>query len=642
MRVTRTATTAKAARRADPLAKMVLTGGAVILALAAVAVCTAVAARAETTITAHGISTFGELKYPADFKHLDYVNPDAPKGGEISEWTSGGFDSMNPYSIKGRAAALSSSSFESILEGTDDEVGANYCLLCSTLEYPEDRSWVIFNLRDDVKFSDGSPLTAEDVLFSYEVFLAKGLTDFRTIFATKVEKVEALDPLRVKFTFKPGIPTRDLPQDVGALSILSKAQYEAEGLDLAESNLKPFLGTGAYVLDGMRIGESLTYKRNPDYWGKDHPLRVGTNNFDSIRIEYFADYDAAFEGFKGGSYTFRNEASSIKWATGYDFPAVNDGHIVKAELDSGQKSTGQSFVFNMRREKFQDPRVREAIGLMFNFEWSNATLFYGIYDRINSYWGNSFMEATGVPSPAEVALLQPLVDEGLLDASILTDEALMSPVSGDRQLDRSNLRKASALLADAGWVVGDDGIRRNAKGELLRVEFLEDSPTFDRVINPFVENLRSLGVDAVLTRVDNAQMEDRTRPPKYDFDITNHFAQTGYFSGTELKQYYGSETADVSSFNAMGLKSKAVDRMIDVVLAATSLETLTTATKALDRVMRLERFGIFQWFKAKHTVAYYDIFEHPETLPPYALGELTFWWYNAEKAAALKAAGALK
>jgi microcin C transport system substrate-binding protein len=218
----------------------------------------------------------------------------------------------------------------------------------------------------------------------------------------------------------------------------------------------------------------------------------------------------------------------------------------------------------------------------------------------------------------------------------------MPPVSGARQLDRGNLRRASALLDAAGWPVGADGMRRNAKNELLRVEFLNDSASFDRVINPFVENLRSLGVDAVMTRVDNAQMEDRTRPPNYDFDMTNHFAQTSIFSGTELKQYYGSETADVSSFNAMGLKSPAVDRMIEVVLAADSLETLTTATMALDRVMRAERFAIFQWYKGTHTIAYYDIFEHPENLPPYALGEMSFWWYNAEKAAALKASGVLK
>ena len=638
MRVQKSAVAAKAQAGGLVLLKAGLMGGMVILLLAA----TAMNVRAETTITAHGISTFGELKYSADFKHLDYVNPDAPKGGEISEWTSGGFDSMNPYSIKGRAAALSSAPYESILEGTSDEIGAAYCLLCTTLEYPEDRSWVIFNLRDDVRFSDGSPMTADDVIFSYEVFLAKGLTDFRTIFATKVEKVEALDPRRVRFTFKPGIPTRDLPQDVGGLPILSKAQYEAEGLDLEESNLTPFLGTGPYLLDKMKTGESVTYRRNPDYWGNSHPLRIGTNNFDAIRIEYFGDYDAAFEGFKGGSYTFRNEASSIKWATGYDFPAVQNGDIIKDELPSGEKSSGQSFIFNLRREKFQDPRVREALGLMFNFEWSNDTLFYGIYDRVTSYWGNSFMEATGVPSPEEVAILQPLVDDGLLPASILTDEAVMPPVSGARQLDRGNLRKASALMEEAGWIVGDDGMRRNAKGEVFRVEYLNDSPSFDRIINPYIENLRTLGLDAVLTRVDDAQMKSRERPPNYDFDIITDFNATTYFSGTELKQYYGSETADVSVFNKMGLKSPAVDRAIEVVLAADSLQSLTVATKALDRVLRAERFGVFQWFKGSHTVAYYNMYEHPETLPPYALGELSFWWYNAEKAAALKASGALK
>ncbi len=638
MRVQKSAVAAKAQAGGLVLLKAGLMGGMVILLLAA----TAMNVRAQTTITAHGISTFGELKYPADFKHLDYVNPDAPKGGEISEWTSGGFDSMNPYSIKGRAAALSSAPYESILEGTSDEIGAAYCLLCTTLEYPEDRSWVIFNLRDDVRFSDGSPMTADDVIFSYEVFLAKGLTDFRTIFATKVEKVEALDQWRVKFTFKPGIPTRDLPQDVGGLPILSKAQYEAEGLDLEESNLTPFLGTGPYLLDKMKTGESVTYRRNPDYWGNGHPLRIGTNNFDAIRIEYFGDYDAAFEGFKGGSYTFRNEASSIKWATGYDFPAVQNGDIIKAELPSGEKSSGQSFIFNLRREKFQDPRVREALGLMFNFEWSNDTLFYGIYDRVTSYWGNSFMEATGVPSPEEVAILQPLVDDGLLPASILTDEAVMPPVSGARQLDRGNLRKASALMEEAGWIVGDDGMRRNAKGEVFRVEYLNDSPSFDRIINPYIENLRTLGLDAVLTRVDDAQMKSRERPPNYDFDIITDFNATTYFSGTELKQYYGSETADVSVFNKMGLKSPAVDHAIEVVLAADSLQSLTVATKALDRVLRAERFGVFQWFKGSHTVAYYNMYEHPETLPPYALGELSFWWYNAEKAAALKASGALK
>lgn len=613
-----------------------LGAGALVLALAA----SAVAARAETVITAHGISTFGDLKYPTDFQHLDYVNPAAPKGGEIAEWAFGGFDSMNPYSIKGRAAALSSAMYESILVGTADEIGASYCLLCQSLEYPEDRSWVIFNLRPEARFSDGSPLTAEDVVFSYETFLAKGLTDFRTIFATKVESVSIEGPYRVKFTFKPGIPTRDLPQDVGGLPILSQAQYLAKGLDMEESSLTPFLGSGPYVLDRMEVGQTVVYRRNPDYWGRDLPIARGTANFDTIRFEYFADSSAAFEAFKSGTYTFRNENSSKSWATAYDFPALTAGQVVKAELPSGDKANGQAFLFNLRRETFKDARVREAIGLMFNYEWSNATLFYGLYARINSVWENSWLAAEGVPSSKEVALLQPLVDEGLLQASILTDPAVMGPTSGERQLDRANLRRASALLDDAGWAVGSDGLRRNAAGKVLRVEFLNDNQAFDRVINPFVENLRALGVDAVMTKVDNAQMESRTRPPEYDFDIITGNAQSGYFSGSELQQFYGSKTADVSSFNAMGLKSPAVDRLTEVVLAATTKDALTVATKALDRALRAERFWVPQWFKNKHTVAYFDMFEHPETLPPYALGELDFWWFNAGKAAALKAARA--
>lgn len=596
----------------------------------------------DTVITAHGISTFGELQLPADFTHLPYVNPDAPKGGEISIWAFGGFDSMNPYSIKGRSAALSSAPYESILTGTADEIGAVYCLLCTTLEYPEDRSWVIFNLRDNITFSDGSPLTAEDVLFSYETFLAKGLTDFRTVLATQVEAVEVLDPLRIKFTFKEGVPHRDLPADMGGLPVISKAHYEANNLDLEESSMTPMLGSGPYVPGRIDVGRSISWVRNPDYWGNDLPMNKGRSNFDTIRVEYYSDYDAAFEGFRAGNYTFRNEASSIKWATGFDFPEVANGQIVKTEVPDGNKASGQAFLFNMRREKFQDPRVREAIGLMFNFEWSNATLFYGLYDRINSVWENSFLEATGAPSPAEAALLQPLVDEGLLPASILTDEAVLAPTSGDRQLDRGNLRRASALLDEAGWTVGSDGMRRNAAGQVLSVEMLNDSPSFDRIMNPYIENLKALGIDAKLTRVDNAQMESRTRPPSYDFDLITGNARSNYISGSELKQFYGSETADVSAFNLAGVKNPAVDRLIDVVMASASLEELTVATQALDRVLRAERFWVPQWYKAVHTIAYYNMYEHPQTLPPYALGELDFWWYNAEKAESLKAAGVLR
>ena len=595
-------------------------------------------------IVAHGISTFGALKLPADFKHLPYVNPDAPKGGEISQWAPGTFDSVNPYTIKGAPVALGQIFYESILSGTADEIGAAYCRLCETMEYPEDRSWVIFNLRKDVTFSDGSPMTAEDVVFSYELFRDKGIAEFRAVFNEKFEKVEALDPYRVKFTFTPGTPFRDMPANAGGLTILSKADYLANKRDLEESSLQPFLGTGPYVLDSLRPGQQVVYRRNPDYWGVNHPLAVGQYNFDRIRIEYFGDDAAALEGFKSGDYTFRNENSSKNWATAYDFPGVQNGQIVKATLPSGDIATGQAFLFNLRREKFQDPRVRQAIGLMFNFEWSNQTLFYGLYQRINSVWENTQMAAMGPASPEETAVLQPLIDEGLLRAAILTDEAVMAPVSTpDRAMDRKNLRAASALLDEAGWTVGEGGLRRNAKGETLKVEFLEDSPAFERVISPYVENLRALGVDAQLVMVDSAQLVQRIDPPSFDFDIiVGNAINGGYEPGAELKQAWASVTRDNSSRNRMGYASPAVDRLLAAVEGAKTREELDVAVRALDRVLRAERIWVPQWYKSAHTVAYYDMYDHPETLPPYALGELDFWWHNPEKEAALRAAGALK
>lgn len=597
----------------------------------------------QKTIISHGISTFGNLKYPADFKHLDYVNPDAPKGGEISEWAPGTFDSLNPYSVKGVPAALASIFYESILSGTADEIGSAYCLLCETMEYPEDRSWVIFNLRKDVKFSDGSPMTADDVVFSYELFRDKGIAEYRSVFNQKFQKVEVLDPYRVKFTFTPGTPFRDMPAAAGSLTIISKADYLAKKRDLEDSSLEPFLGTSPYVLDSLKPGQQIIYKRNPDYWGINHPLMVGQSNFDRIRIEYFGEDSAAFEAFKSGVYTFRNENSSKQWATAYDFPGVKNGSVVKAELPNGSIATGQGFLFNLRRDKFKDPRVREAIGLMFNFEWSNQTLFYGLYTRINSIWDNTNMAAKGPATPAEAAILQPLVDQGLLPASILTDEAVMAPVSGAaKNMDRGNLRKASALLDEAGWTVGSDGMRRNANGDTLKVEFLEDSPAFQRVINPYIENLRAVGVDAVLTMVDSAQMSQRSDPPNFDFDIIVGNAVNAYEPGAEMQQAYASVTANNSTRNRVGLANPAVDKLLEGLEAADSRDKLDVATQALDRVLRSLRFWVPQWYKDKYTVAYFDQYEHPANLPPYALGETSFWWFNPEKAAALKASGALK
>lgn len=586
-------------------------------------------------ITATGIATIGALKYGPGFAHLDYVNPAAPKGGEISEWQSGGFDNFNPFTLEGRAAAGSTLPQETLLVPTADTVGEAYCLLCDHIDYPPTKDWVIFTLRDGITFSDGSPLTAEDVLFSYQQMRDKGMSSFRAVVAQKIASAEVLNPRQIRFDFVKDAPRRDIIQLAGELPVFSKAQFARDRIDLAKPSPIALIGSGPYQFDSAKDGRSVSWKRNPDYWGRDLPINIGRDNFDRIRFEYYGDYQAAFEGFKAGNYTFRNEASSQIWATGYDFPALQKGEIVKTELPNGNVASGQAFAINLRRPQFQDIRVREALGLMFNFEWSNEALFYGLYSRVNSVWENSALAASGKPGPEETALLAPLAKD--LPEGVLTEDAVMAPVSGKRQLDRANMRKAAALLDAAGWVAGADGVRRNASGQSLRVEILNDSQSFDRVILPYVENLRAIGVDATMGRVDDAQYESRRG--SHDFDmIVAQFGQ-GLLPGSDLQQYFGSSGAD-DVFNAMGLRNPAIDALIRAVEEARTHEELLVRVHALDRALRAFRFWVPQWYKASHTVAYYDQYEHPPALPPYALGELDFWWFNPQKGAKLKAEGA--
>lgn len=590
-------------------------------------------------IRAHGIGVFDELKLPADFRQLPYVNADAPKGGEIAEAipNSSGFDNYNPFTFRGRAAVLSTIMLESILTGTADEVGAAYCLLCESLEYPESRDWVIFHLRPEARFSDGTPLTAQDVLFSYETLRDKGLSSFRVVIGQQVRKAEVIDDHTIKFIFTEDYPRRDVIQSVGSLPVFSRKDFAENDRDLEQPSQAAFIGSGPYVFDSADINRKVVYRRDPEYWGQDLPINVGRHNFDRIRFEYFSDYDAAFEAFKAGEYTFRREVSSIIWATRYDFPSLQKGWVVKETLDDGNIASGQAWVLNLRRDKWQDIRVRQAIGLMFNFEWSNDALFYGLYDRVNSFWDNSDLAATGTPSPQELDLLTPLADD--LPQGILTDEVAMAPASGERQLDRRNLRQAARLLDEAGWTVGDDGMRRNSEGRALTLEILNDSQTFDRVINPFVQNLRALGVDARNVRVDNAEYENRKR--SHDFDlISDHLGQDA-IPGAGLQQYFGSaNVGDV--FNAMGLANPAIDTLITSVEAAETQADLTTRVHALDRALRSLHFWVPQWYNGHHLVAYYDQFGRPETLPPFDLGELDFWWYDKDKADKLRAEGALR
>ena len=586
----------------------------------------------------HGYSYFGGMKYSAHFKHLDYVNPNAPKGGEISTWGFGTFDSMNPYSRKGRSAALASAPYESLMSGTADEVGSIYGLLASQIEYPEDLSWVIFHMRPEARFSDGSAVTADDAKFTYELFLNEGLPSYRAVLGQIVESAEVLSPHKIKYTFLADSPERDRISLPGGLPVMSKAWFKKTGAGLEESRMEPAIGSGPYLLDTYEINRWVKYKRNPNYWGDNLAINQGRNNFDYIRVEYFADGNAAFEGFKSGAYTFKLENSSKTWATGYDFPALNDGHVIKKTLPDGGIATGQSFVMNLRRTQFLDIRVRKALGFLFNFEWSNESLFYNQYARVHSFWENSDFAATGKPTDGERALLEPLVDK--LPDGILSNDAATAASSGPRASDRKNLKAASTLLDEAGWAVGDDGLRRNAEGETLKIELLERSPAFDRVVLPFVENLKAVGVDAVYNRVDPAQYTDRTR--KFDFDIITDQFPMSLEPGSGLKQYFGSQTANESVFNSMGIKSEGIDALIEHVVNATEKDTLKTSVRALDRALRAYHFWVPQWYNATHRVAYWDMYEHPEQIAPYSLGELDYWWYNAEKADALKADGILR
>ncbi|MFD1795677.1 ABC transporter substrate-binding protein [Paracoccus aurantiacus] len=592
---------------------------------------------ADNVTVASGIGVFGPPALPEGFANLPYVNPDAPKGGEFSMSWTGGFDSLNPYTVKGRPALMSSIMHEPLMEGSAAEIGAAYCLVCETIEYPESRDWVIFNLRPEAAFSDGTPVTAEDVLFSYETLRTKGLNSFRTVIAQSIAGAEVLDDHRIRFDFVEGYPRRDVIQGAASLPVFSRKDFEDNDRDFEASTNKAFIGSGPYMFDRMDTGRTIVWKRNPDYWGKDLPLNKGRHNYDRIRIEYFADSDSAFEAFKAGEYTFRQENSAIQWATGYGFPGVQNGSVLKVALPDGSKAPAQGFFINLRREKFQDIRVREAIGLMFNFEWADKALFYDLYTRIESFWDNSYLKAEGKPSEGELALLEPLAAD--LPDGILTEDAVLPAKGGERQLDRAALRKAAALLDEAGWVPGSDGMRRNSDGQVLSVEFMNDSQAFDRVINPYVENLRALGVDARMARVDDAEYE--TRRYEFDYDIMVTHAFTDMIAGDGLYQMFGSQGVN-DVFNASGLSNPAIDKLIGAAVAAETEDDMVTATHALDRSLRALRIWVPNWYNADNLVAYYDMYEHPAELPPYLLGQLDFWWYNAEKAEKLKASGALR
>jgi len=578
----------------------------------------------------HGLSAFNDLKYPADFKHFDYVNPAAPKGGRIVTIGTAGlitFDSLNGFILKGDAAQRLDLLFDTLMVRAYDEPDAVYGLVAKSASVAPDRKSVTFMLRPEAQFSDGSPVTAKDVARSFELLRTEGHPSFR-IALRNVEKVEAIAPDEVRYSFV-GENVRDLPMLVASLPVLSSAYYEK--VDFTKTTLEPPLGSGPYKVKDLRQGNFISYERREDYWAKNLSVNVGRYNFDEIKLLYFRDRTAELEAVKAGEIDLREDFTSKHWATEYKLDSVKEGRLIKATLLDETTSGAQGFFLNMRREKFADPRTRQALGLAFDFEWSNTNLFFGLYKRTTSFFENSPLKATGKPTVAELALLEPLRTD--LPPETF-GEAVIPPVSNGSGQDRQLLRKANQLLSQAGWKRKGQQLV-NAKGEPLTLEFLIFSPTMERIISPFVRNLKLLGVDANIRQVEAAQFQQRLK--NFDFDITTRRSTMSQTPGVELEAIFASRNADTpGSSNLSGLKSKGVDELINQVIQAQDREELTVGVRALDRALRAQFLWVPHWYKAAHNVAHWNIFGQPEKKPPYTRGILDTWWIDAEKAKSIK------
>jgi microcin C transport system substrate-binding protein len=613
-----------------------------VCAIALFSISNTSAVLAEETIVSHGISSFGDLKYPADFKHFDYVNPAAPQGGTISFQGTGAsrtFDSLNPFILKGESAQGLGLLYDSLMTGSGDEADSSYVYVAESIEYPEDRSWVIFKMRPEARFADGVPMTAHDVVFSYDIIIEKGHPYFKSIAFKDFETVEALDDHTVKFTFKEGAKTRDLPATAGGLSILPK-HYWADR-DFGESSLDIPIGSSEFKVNAFEPGRYIEYCKIDDYWLKDHPANVGSGNFDCFRYEYFKDNSVSFEAFKSGAYLFHEEFTSKNWATlytGEKFPALAKGHVVKESLPDSRPSGTQGIWINTRLDKFKNPKTREALGYLFNFEWSNQALFYGIYERTDSFWENSPMQASGLLEGDELALLEPYRDQ--LPASVFAEPAFTPPVLKNDKFDRKALRKASKLLDEAGWKLVN-GQRVNDKGEVLEVSFIDDSIGFERIINPIIDSMKRAGIKSSFTQIDPAQMQERQK--HYDFDVLVGRLTMSLSPGEELARIFGTVGAEnPGQSNFSGISHPVVDDLIIKIGGAKTRPEMETAVKALDRVLRSLHIWVPNWYKGSHNVAYWDVFGRPETKPLYSRGVIGTWWFDQAKHDDLKAKGALK
>ena len=578
----------------------------------------------------HGIALHGQLKYGSDFQHFDYVNPNAPKGGEARFAAIGSFDTFNPFNIKGEAATGIGRLFETLLTGSADEPFSEYGLIADSVEVPEDRGSVTFNLRPQAKFHDGTPITADDVLFSFESLKARGSPLYRFYYANIV-KAEKLGERQVKFTFSPG-ENRELPLIVGQMPVLSQKYWRDR--DFTATTLEVPVGSGPYRVERFEPGRFIVYQRDENYWGKDLPVNRGLNNIGRLRYDYYRDVTVALEAFKAGAYDLRLENSAKQWATGYDFPALAKG-LVKKETFVNQMPSGmQGFAFNLRRPLFQDARVRQALGYAFDFEWSNRNLFYNQYIRTRSYFDNSELAARGLPSPEELAVLEPLRKE--LPPEAFTTAYEPPTASDDAQL-RANFQKALQLLQEAGWVFRDRKLVNAKTGEPFRFELLIAEPTWERIALPFARNLERLGIEMSVRSVDSAQYENRLRD--FDFDVVVNVWGQSLSPGNEQREFWSSAAADQpGSRNLVGLKNPAVDRLVDQVIAAPDRASLVTRVRALDRALQWNYLVIPHWHIPYARLAFWDKFGYPAVTPLQGV-QLEAWWIDRDKDAALAQRG---
>jgi microcin C transport system substrate-binding protein len=591
-------------------------------------------APAQDKVWRHGTSEFGDLKYPAGFKQFDYVNAKAPKGGTVRQVALGTFDNFNPViaEVKGKIAAFSGAIYESLAVASLDEVSSEYGLLAETLSFPADFSWVTYRLRPEAKWHDGTPVTVDDVVFSFDAW--KKNSPRQMAYYRHVTKAEKTGDHEVTFTFDaPG--NRELPQIVGQLTVLPKAWWQGtdkdgKPRDITATTLEPPIGSGPYRIKDFTPGRNITYERVKDYWGTALNVNVGINNFDELQFIYFRDTLVALEGFKADAVDWRTENSAKNWATAYDFPAVADKRVVKEEFPITNVGVMQAFAFNIRREKFQNPRVRLAFNYAFDFEEMNKQIFYGQYTRIASYFQGTDLAATGLPTGRELELLEAVRDKVPPE---LFKKPYTNPVNGTPEALRDNLREAVRLFRAAGYEIRDQQLVNAKTGEQFSVELLADDPSFERVFLFYKPSLERLGMAVTVRTVDDAQYENRLRT--WDFDIITGQWQESLSPGNEQRGNWGSQSADQpGSENIIGIKNPAVDAMIDQIIYAKNRPDLEAACRALDRILLWNFYVVPQWTYSKVRTARWDRFGRPQAMPKYGRAAFpTVWWWDAEKAA---------